>query len=302
MRRIAHDRATAIGPYEARWLPRRLGVLPIRGGADALAVRITPRDDGVDLEVLAWGRANDEDAARALAIGRGLAGVDDDPFGTGFEAVAARHPVTKELFRRFRGARLSRTATVFEAFATAVIEQLVTNLEARITRRRIARRWGERIPGISLVAFPRPEVIAHAPAHELRACGLAMRRAVALGRGAARAPRLEALREIDPAAAIQKLQSMPGVGPWTANKIAIEAMAYADGVLVGDAGVPRMTTLALSGEPGGDAEMLRALEPFRPHRARVVRLLQLAEMRLGSAPGTAGRTRPRIDLHRRWVW
>ena len=49
----------------------------------------------------------------------------------------------------------------------------------------------------------------------------------------------------------------------------------ADAVPVGDLHIPRMVTYALTGEEGGDAEMLEALEPFAGHRQRVVRLVKL---------------------------
>lgn len=51
------------------------------------------------------------------------------------------------------------------------------------------------------------------------------------------------------------LKSLRGVGPWTAHEIAIEAFGHGDGVLVGDAGVPRLVTVALTGRAGGDEEM-----------------------------------------------
>jgi len=49
--------------------------------------------------------------------------------------------------------------------------------------------------------------------------------------------------------------------------------------------------------------MLEALAPFRPHRARVVRLIEQAQI-AGGLPGQE-RTRyrlPRIDPHRREPW
>jgi 3-methyladenine DNA glycosylase/8-oxoguanine DNA glycosylase len=98
------------------------------------------------------------------------------------------------------------------------------------------------------------------------------------------------------------LQQLKGVGPWTANKVAIAALGHADGVLVGDAGMPFVTTMALTGKAGGDAEMLECLAPFSPHRARVAQLFNLSHLRLRSIPGVPTRGLPVIDPHRRTPW
>ena len=91
----------------------------------------------------------------------------------------------------------------------------------------------------------------------------------------------------------------PGSAPWTANVVAIRALGHADGVLVGDAGAPFVTTMALTGVRGDDARMVELLEPFRPHRARVHRLFDLAD---GHVPGVPPRRKPVVDRHRREPW
>jgi hypothetical protein len=60
---------------------------------------------------------------------------------------------------------------------------------------------------------------------------------------------------------------------------------------------------ALTGEQGDDDAMLEALAPFRPHRARVVRLITQAQIAGGLNGQERGRYRlPRIDPHRREPW
>jgi 3-methyladenine DNA glycosylase/8-oxoguanine DNA glycosylase len=68
--------------------------------------------------------------------------------------------------------------------------------------------------------------------------------------------------------------SLPGVGEWTAAETAQRAFGDADAVSVGDYHIPKMIGWTLLGRPVDDAGMLELLAPMRPHRQRVVRLLE----------------------------
>ena len=71
--------------------------------------------------------------------------------------------------------------------------------------------------------------------------------------------------------------SLRGIGPWTATSVAGIAFGDPDAVVVGDYHLPSIVAWNLVGErKADDARMLELLEPFRPHRARVVALLARA--------------------------
>ncbi len=305
------------GPYDLALNVRGRGIVALRGDPEPLLVRMRSvvGDDKlrrVQLSVYGTAQTSSEDVEHALRVGHDAAGLGDDPGD--FTARLTPHPVLGPLATRFAGARVTRTPTVFGAFMMAVSEQLVTWAEAQMAMRRIWRRYGERISGLSrlsaadtrresfLVVTPRAERIAQLAAVDLRPLGLSMRRASTLLYGARNARVLERLRELPIDEAMRRLQAMPGVGPWTANVVAMRALGHADGVLVGDAGAPFVTSMALSGERGDDAKMLELLEPFRPHRARVHKLFDLAQRRGGSIPGVPERPLPVIDRHRLEPW
>jgi 3-methyladenine DNA glycosylase/8-oxoguanine DNA glycosylase len=85
------------------------------------------------------------------------------------------------------------------------------------------------------------------------------------------------------------LTAVPGIGPWTAAEVGVRALGDEDGVSVGDFHLPTLVAFALAGETrGDDARMLELLEPFRGHRARVIRLLELS----GARPARRG---PRLS-------
>ena len=70
--------------------------------------------------------------------------------------------------------------------------------------------------------------------------------------------------------------SLPGVGVWTAAEVAQRAFGDADALSVGDYHIPKMIGWTLIGRAVDDAGMLELLEPMRPHRHRVVRLLEVS--------------------------
>ncbi len=64
-----------------------------------------------------------------------------------------------------------------------------------------------------------------------------------------------------------------GVGPWTQSCLSTFTWGSADTVITGDAVIPSMVTWLLAGERrGDDHRMHQLLEPYRPHRYRVIRL------------------------------
>ena len=299
LRVVRSEQVTPRGErYDLALQVRRPGPRALRGGADGLAVRWASAGRAVQIDVLGAGEATAEDIDGALAAGIGLAGLEDDPLD--FPAIARRHPLVAELQDRYAGARLVRVPSVWEALAVAILEQLVTSQEASAAIRAVWWRWGEAIPGTTLRAPPRASVIARVAAWELRERGVGSRRATTLIGAARRARALEGLVHVDPDEAMRRMRTLPGIGVWTANKVAMAALGHADACLIGDAGAPFVTTMALTGIPGGDDAMVACLEPFRPHRARVHRLLDLAQSRGGGVPGVPPRMRPRVDLHRRF--
>jgi 3-methyladenine DNA glycosylase/8-oxoguanine DNA glycosylase len=71
------------------------------------------------------------------------------------------------------------------------------------------------------------------------------------------------------------LERVPGVGQWTSAETVAVSHGDPDAVSVGDYHLKHLVVWHLTGRPrGSDEEMLELLEPFRPHRGRVIRLLE----------------------------
>jgi 3-methyladenine DNA glycosylase/8-oxoguanine DNA glycosylase len=286
------------GPgYDARaMLAQPLRVLC--GGADGIAIALAWHAGAVEVTVLARGVCDAEASAAAFEAARAIAAVDDDPVE--FLAMIRSHPVVGALART-SDPRLPRTPTLFEAFAFFVLGQLVTSWEARESYKKLGWVAGEPIAGTRLRSPPTPAGVRATPMWKLHAIGIGSRRATTLRAGALRGTALERLRELAPEVAVGKLESLRGVGPWTANHVARTALGWSDAVPVGDLHAKTFVTEALTGEPGDDEAMLAALEPFRPHRARVVTLLERASGRRRDEE-TPPRRRARVDRHRREPW
>jgi 3-methyladenine DNA glycosylase/8-oxoguanine DNA glycosylase len=239
-------------------------------GRDAIAIR-------------AWGEGHE---AAIAAVPR-LLGAEDDP-----GAFRPQQGLIAELARRFRGVRFGRTDAVLGSLVPAICEQKVTGDEAKRAWRALVRRHGEPAPGPGgLWLAPTADTLARLPYWAYHPAGLERRRADVIRRVAARASWLEGARGLPPILAMERLRSIPGVGPWTAAETARSAFGDPDAVSVGDYHLPSLVSWVLVGEPrGDDARMLELLAPYAGQRARVVRLLELSGI---MAPRYGPRMAPR---------
>jgi len=221
------------------------------------------------VEVEAWGPGAEWAAARASA----LCGEQDDPSG-----FRPQHNLIAELHRRHPGLRLTRTDAVFEALVPAVLAQLVTTVEAKAGYRALVQALGEPAPGPERLRLPpSPDVLARTPYWAFHPFGVERRRAEVIIRAARSARRLEETTRMDMASAYRRLEAFPGVGPWTAAKVALVALGDSDAVPVGDYHLPHAIGYALDGTARStDERMLELLSPYRGQRARVIHLLTFA--------------------------
>jgi 3-methyladenine DNA glycosylase/8-oxoguanine DNA glycosylase len=256
------DPTMGLGPERA-WRATRTA-----DGPASIAIAL----DGRQIVARAWGPG----AEAALAALPAVLGLDDDRDGWRPEA----HPVIAALDRRLRGLRIGRTGAVMEALVPAIIEQKVTGREASASFRDLVLAHGETAPGpLGLRLPPEPSRLAALPYFAFHPLGLERRRADTIRGAAARAAWLEATAMMTRADAEARLRSIAGIGAWTAAEVAVRAFGDPDAVSVGDFHLPSLVCWALAGERrGDDARMLELLEPFRGHRARVLRLLEAGGM------------------------
>lgn len=226
---------------------------------------------GDRLEVEAWGPG----AAWALEQAPGLLGCLDDR--EGFDPPPG---LVRRLHREADGLRMPRTGRVVDALVAAVLGQRVTGFEAMRSFRQLAERWGEPAPGPGgLLLLPTPGQIAELGYYELHVIGVERRRADALRRACAHATRLEAAGQGTADELRERLEGLPGVGPWTVAEVVRVTHGDPDAVSAGDYHLKHLVTWALAGEPRGtDARMLELLEPYAGHRGRVCLLLEGARL------------------------
>jgi DNA-3-methyladenine glycosylase II len=180
-----------------------------------------------------------------------------------FFAAARRIPALAPVLPFARGLRPPRFAALHEAFASVILFQQVSLASAVAVLRRLVASLSPEVPiaGAALRPFPAAATVADAPGPLLRAAGLSAAKAHAL-RAACALVASGALREDDLArlpspALVEALGELPGVGPWTANLLALRHFGRLDVFPPGDVAATRAL-----GEVG-DPRLAEALGPYR---------------------------------------
>ena len=163
------------------------------------------------------------------------------------------------------GLRLPGALDAFEQAVRAVLGQLVSvAMAARLTAK-VAAGWGEPLaeaPGY--VLFPTPEALSRADPQALKALGMPLRRAEALIHlaRAALSGELPLTAPADIDAGLRQLQTLPGIGRWTANYFALRGWQAKDVFLPDDYLIkqrfPGMTPAAI-------ARYARRWQPMRSY-------------------------------------
>lgn len=261
LRRGPGDPTFHIEPDGTIWRTSRLD-------SGAVTYRVRPLDPyRVEVDVRGPGGPELLDTADHLL------GVHDDDSG-----FAPDHPTLVAARRRHPHVRLCRTRRVLETLVPAILEQRVTGKEAFSSWRRLLTRHGDPAPGpapIGMRVPPSADTWRALPSWEFHRAGVDPGRAKTIVRAATVADRLEKLAHRSPVEARRALRSLPGIGIWTAAEVAQRALGDPDALSVGDFHLSRVVGVALTGVGMTDEEMVAYLEPMRPHRYRVVRLLEL---------------------------
>lgn len=228
----------------------------------------------------AWGPGAEE----ALASVPALLGEHDDWSSFDDPAFLATLPAAvREARRRHPGLRLPSTGRILQTLVPMVLGQKVTQMEAVHAWRYLVQRFGESAPGPvppGLMLAPEASGWRRIPSWDWHRAGVDSHRSRTILRACASASGLERLAGMPLGEEVSaKLQSLPGIGPWTAAEILQRTHGSPDHVSVGDFHLAADVGAALTGKRTDDAGMLALLEPWRGHRQRVVRMIVLTGFR-----------------------
>lgn len=179
-------------------------------------------------------------------------------WNTGCRHLAGVDTVLAELIVSYGDERLEPHGDVFATLARAIIGQQISVLAAE-------RIW---LRVLDLLGTVSPQAVVEAGEGALARCGLTRRKAASL---ATIAQGIAQGEQAMPGSR-EQLLALPGVGPWTADMVAIFALGAADILPVGDIGlqraiVARYGIVRQALDRGG---LERLAEPWRPWRSIAV--------------------------------
>ena len=256
--------------------------------------------------------------AAATAVGRRWLGLDVDP-APGVAALAA-DPVLGPLVLARPHLRVPGSTDAFETAVLVVLGQHVSLAAGQVFAARLVAAHGTPDPVAGLRSFPTPEALAPLDPQDLqRTVGItgarartvvAIARAVSDGTLTLRSQEdfaesgsgtpLTPRRAPDFAATRAGLLALPGVGPWTADLVALRALRDPDVFLPGDLvlrkalGGVTATAAAARGRGVAPTPLTRGPAPVDPGRHRPALTLTPA-----AAPGGTA-SRRSLREHRQW--
>jgi AraC family transcriptional regulator, regulatory protein of adaptative response / DNA-3-methyladenine glycosylase II len=269
------------GPLHADGLLAHLGPRAIPGVEDVDGARYRrvlrlPGGNGVaSLSLRAGGAGGslwledpgDRQAARRAL--RGLLALDADPWPA--DDVLARDEALAPLVAAAPGMRIPGTTDGAELAIRAVLGQQISVVAARTAAAGLAAALGRPLPapdGALVHAFPSPEALAEAP-DELLRMPAARRRAIRTLAAALASGDVDVRRGADPAVLRAVLLELPGIGPWTAEYVALRAAGDADAFPASDLGLLRGAgMIGLPSEARALAGHAERWRPFRGYAAQ----------------------------------
>lgn len=175
----------------------------------------------------------------------------------------------KELSEDRPGLRLPGAFDGFEMSVRAILGQQVTVKAAHTLATRVAHRFGEPLdtPFNQLThSFPSARVVSQLEPEQLGELGIIRQRSKAILAVARSVDSgdidLSALADVPET--LERLQALPGIGPWTAQYIAMRALSWPDAFPDQDLGVIKAMGTK------NRKEIVSRAEPWRPWRAYAV--------------------------------
>ena len=197
-----------------------------------------------------------------MARARALLDLDADPH--------AIHTVLHADFPDSAGMRVPGTVDGFELAVRAVLGQQITVQAARTLGARLVQHFGDVLetPHAALThLFPTPLRLRHASDDGLGTLGIVRQRQQAI-RALASAVldgQLQLHPHADVAATLATLQSLPGIGAWTAHYIAMRALRWPDAFPAADVALHSALGVRDRPQPARAAE--EASQAWRPWRS-----------------------------------
>lgn len=171
-------------------------------------------------------------------------------------------PEIGTLVRRRPGLRVPGAFDPFELAIRTVLGQQITVAGATTLCGRLVHAFG----GHGGHAFPDPDSLAGTPVGRIAELGMPESRArtiVELSRCVAR-DGLDLLGAVDPDETAERLESVPGVGPWTAQYILMRACAWPNAFPAADLGIRKVLG---GGSAAAVERRSRSWEPWRAYAA-----------------------------------
>ena len=208
------------------------------------------------------------DLHTAVARCRQLLDLDADPVAV-WEALRD-DPLIGAMARRDPGRRVPGAADGFELAVRAVIGQQVSVPGARTVAGRLVQAAGEILPapvGAVTHLFPTPAALVELAERDPGAFPMpaGRRRAVVALAAAVEAGDVVIDPGADPTELRRSLVALPGIGPWTAEYVAMRALRDPDAFMPTDLGI-RRAAVAL-GLPDDPTHLRELTEHWRPWRS-----------------------------------
>ena len=242
-----------------------------RTPAGPVSVRLSPSAGA--LSVQAWGDGAGWMVARADA----LAAHADDPRSLAFD-----DDRLDDTNRRHPGLRHAAHGLVVDSLLARILGQRVLAVEAGRSWAALCRELGDDAPGpLGLRLPPAHERVAETPTWWFHQHGIERTRARALVMVARHAARLAEVVDLPLPQAYGRMRALPGLGPWTVNGVARQALGDPDAITVGDYWISHGVCSFFTGRPrGSDEEMLSLVDRWTGQRGRVERLVGLSGHRV----------------------